>query len=166
MIGFGLDSELDQHLAALTARRVPELTPHDYIKAMRLLLTERSEQVPGRRHVNPIDFDDRRVDSLFDLLADVTTCRLKGRNVELPALYERITDVLLAVMDSRLSVKLVNVRQDQMQKRRQALCAPRSSLGMLLDDGHAHEYREEARLERLADIERGRDFVEELAVRS
>jgi len=166
MIGFGLDSELDQHLAALSARRVPELTPHDYIKAMRLLLTERSEQVPGRRHVNPIDFDDRRVDALFDLLADVTTCRLKGRNGQLPALYERITDVLLAVMDSRLADKLVNVRQDEMRKRRQALCAPRSSLDVLLDDGHEADYRAETLAERRAAAERGRDFTEELAMRS
>lgn len=39
-------------------------------------------------------------------------------------------------------------------------------IGSIDLSGHADEYREEARLERLADIERGRDFVEELAVRA
>lgn len=163
MIGFGLDSELDQHLAALTARRVPELTPHDYIKAMRLLLTERTQQVPGRRHVNPIDFDDQRVDALFDLLADVTTCRLKGRNGQLPALYERITDVLLAVMESRLADKLVNVRQDEIAHRARAAFSDVEDLDL---SGHAEEYRAEARMERLADLERARDFMEEVGMRS
>lgn len=162
MIGFGLDSELDQHLAALTARRVPELTPHDYIKAMRLLLTERSEQVPGRRHVNPIDFDDRRVDSLFDLLADVTTCRLKGRNVELPALYERIVDVLLAVVTDRLQDKVTQARQETLNKRRQAthiLYTPRE------DDDHARELADDARVERAQANARMRDCVAEEMVR-
>ena len=165
MYGF-TTSELETLLLGLGVKRVAELSPHDYIKAMRLLLTERSEQVPGRRHVNPIDFDDRRVDSLFDLLADVTTARLKGRNVELPALYERIVDVLLAVMTDRLQDKLVQIRQDRRSHAETVAMLARSSLGPLLADEHEQDYREEMYAERAARIERGRDFVEELAVRS
>ncbi len=145
MIGFGLDSELDKHLAALSARRVSELTPHDYIRAVRLLCTERSPHHAGRRHASPMDFDQPDMDPVFDLLADVTTCRLKGRNTELPALYERVTDVLLAVLNIRLADKLVNVRQDAMHKRRQALHIPYTPRE---DDDHARELADDARVER------------------
>lgn len=111
MYGF-TTSELETVLIGLGVKRVAELSPHDTIRAMRLLLTERVPDSRSRMHVDPIDFDDRRVDGVFDLLADVTTARLKGRNVELPALYERIVDVLLAVVTDRLQDKVTQARQE------------------------------------------------------
>lgn len=163
MYGFGLDSEFSQHLAAVSARRVRELTPHDYIKAMRLMLTERTSD-RRRAHVDPVDLDNRLTDPVFDLLADVTTARLKGRNVELPGLYERITDVLLAVMDERLQDKLVNARQDALRKRRAATCAP-YAMPVDHDDPHAHELAADMRVERAEANERMRDYVAEEMVR-
>jgi len=144
MYGF-TTSELETVLIGLGVKRVAELTAHDTIRAMRLLLTERVPDSRSRMHVDPIDFDDRRVDGVFDLLADVTTARLKGRNTELPALYERIVDVLLAVITDRLQDKVTQARQETLNKRRQALHIPYTPRE---DDDHARELADDARVER------------------
>ncbi len=162
MYGF-TTSELETVLIGLGVKRVAELTAHDTIRAMRLLLTERVPDSRSRMHVDPIDFDDRRVDGVFDLLADVTTARLKGRNTELPALYERIVDVLLAVITDRLQDKVTQAWQETLSKRRQAMYVPYQARE---DDPHAQEIADDMRVERARENERMRDFVEELAVRA
>lgn len=138
-----MTSQLWNHLAAGTDDQ-----------AVHLYLTERDER-GGLRHASLYDLGDYGCEKL-----------LKHIDRYMAGDEAAMYDGWALVVEAFKRAADATIQRTRMQARRLPPLSPAQRDNWLLPDGHAEEYREEARLERLADIERGRDFVEELAVRS
>lgn len=124
-------------------------------QAVHLYLTERDER-GNLRHASLYDLGDYGCEKL---LKHVDRYLATGDEAAMHAGWALVVEAFRKAADA-------TIQRTRMQARRLPPLSPAQRDNWLLPDGHAEEYREEARLERLADIERGRDFTEELAVRS
>ena len=133
------------------------LSQHDdAARAVHLYLTERDER-GNLRHASLYDLGDYGCEKV---LKHVDRYLATGDEAAMHAGWAVVVEAFRKAADATIERTRKNAR------RLPALTPAQAENWLLPDDGHAEEYREEARLERLADIERGRDFVEELAVRS
>lgn len=164
MLDLDRKTELTKHLAASAARTVDELTPREYRRAFQLYCVEQKRQSKGLRHADTTDFDHSYMRPVFALATRLKEAQLGGRFAKVPQLEHEIAAAVLAVIDDCVRVKCANELRTLAFEREAATQGTDNWLAW--DDGHEADYREERLAERATAIEAGRDFVEELAVRS
>lgn len=140
-----MTSQLWNHLAAGTDDQ-----------AVHLYLTERDDR-GNLRHASLYDLGDYGCEKLLKHLDRFIA---SGDEAAMHAGWAVVIEAFRKAADATIERTKKNAR------RLPALTPAQESNWLLRDDGHEQDYREERLAERAARIERGRDFTEELAVRS
>lgn len=155
-----LTSDLEDHLRQFPqARRAGHLTTREYLKAFDLFCREINPHSGERRHVSPMDLDTPEMSAVFDVLPRYKRAAMRGDLEGMQDAALTIARLVEAAAYQAATAKMTDI----LIEHSPVSAKPVAFLG---STEHDADYLAETLAERHADLERARDFMEEVGMRS